>query len=196
MKTLAAFMDGTLMGYLTLLGTCVGGTFALVQYRNARRWDRAKLGNQVLERLPSDEWIATACLMLDWSTREIAVPKGMVGFVGKESFIHSAELMSTALQSRGEGMRYTREEVIYRDVFDRFFQFLEGVNAALDSGLYEAKDVKPLGYYLKVIYEPRFLPADAISDLQRYLKGFGFSDSISKIYTRILGAEPPSSVKR
>lgn len=184
-------MDGTLLNYLTLLGTCVGGTFALVQYRNARRWDRAKLGNQVLERLQSDEWIATACLMLDWSTREIAVPKGMVGFVGKESFIHSAELMSGALQPRGNGMRYTREQVVYRDVFDRFFQFLEGVNAALDSGLYEAKDVKPLGYYLKAIFEPRFLSEKAVADLQQYLKDFGFSDSITKLYTRILGAPPP-----
>jgi hypothetical protein len=192
MKLLAAFLDGTLLEYSTALGAVAGGGFALYQYWKSLRWQRAKLGNEVLERLQSDEWIATACLMLDWSEREISVPKGLVGFVRKEQFIHRVDLMSSALKPRADGATYTREEVIYRDAFDRFFQFLESVNAAIDSGLYEPKDVRPLGYYLKAIYEPRFLSAEAVADLRRYLNDFGYSVAISELYRRILGITPPA----
>ncbi len=46
--------------------------------------------------------------------------------------------------------------VLYRDIFGRFFTFLERINHHIEIGLIEVSDVRPIEYWLQQIAAYRF----------------------------------------
>jgi hypothetical protein len=54
------------------------------------------------------------------------------------------------------GAAYPPEHVIYRDVFDHFFQYLEELDHYLSVNLAQPRDIMPISYWLKPICFQQF----------------------------------------
>lgn len=175
---------------LTDLLALIGAVLAALKFFSDKRKERSKAGNEVLEQLETDEQLILACRMLDWTARTLEMPKDLVGtaFAGKTEFTHTHERMAEALSSK---TRYSWEEVAYRDCFDHFFTFLTRVNAALNSGVYEPRDVLPLKYYVDLcLHENKDGTSDKKS-INVFLKAFGYYEPINSLYERLSKADVP-----
>ena len=155
-----------------------------------KRKERAKAGNKMLEQLETDEQLILACRMLDWTARTLEMPGHLVGpaFAGKTEFTHTHGRMARALSDK---RRYSWMEVAYRDCFDHFFTFLTRVNAALNSGVYEARDVLPLKYYVDLLIRGNEGNTIDTVVIDAFLKDFGYYEPVRTLRCRLHKAEIP-----
>lgn len=165
---------------LTDVVAVVGGAIAAFKYFSDKRKDRSQSGNDVLEKLESDEKLVLVCRMLDWTARKLPMPKELSGpaFANKSEFSHTHKRMMKALSSKEE---YSWDEVAYRDGFDYFLTFLTRVDAAAKSGVYKARDVIPLKYYIDLLLkgdERGTLETDVLAE---FMKDFGYYEAVQDL---------------
>lgn len=138
------------------LAAIVGGYFAFREFSNAQKWKRVEVAAQYVEKLWTDHKIQACCIFLDWSERRMKVPEDYEGLMEGAYFTHSTAALRAAMNSVIEdgktvdaSVSFSWQEVMYRDYFDRFFEYLVQCNDALDLGLIEERDFAPLVYWLE-----------------------------------------------
>lgn len=139
---------------LGVLGLFIG----LLQYIKAQRWKRSEFAAKHLSTLSTDPELALCCKLLDWSQRKVPVPEKYRSLTGKTVFDHNWGVMQTALVAEPEKCVFDWQQMLYRDLFDHFFEYLERINHYISIRLISIRDVASLKYWLEQIAEPRFMP--------------------------------------
>ncbi len=153
-----------------------GFLFGVYQYAKAQRWRKAEFAAKELEKLNSDQVLGLACIFLDWSSRSLNTPDNYKEKAGTSTFIHTWQIMEKAMvgdlapTDGRDGFDW--QEVLYRDVFDRYFTYLDMINHYLNIGLIEKKDVATLKYWLEQINKSQL--ANGKSIFEDYMNYFGY----------------------
>jgi len=149
-----------LMKVIPLVLGLAGLWFGLWQYRAAQTWKRLEFAAGIIEKTNSDPDLRLAITFLDWRQRDAPIPDRFVGVEGKREILrhtHAAMASAFDLQNRErvpetddldlKVSELTLDRIVYVDVFDRLFQYLEQVDSFVDIGLVRSKDVLPLSYW-------------------------------------------------
>ena len=139
---------------LAVTGFAVG----LAQYRKGQKWKRAEFASRLLERLREEWALQFCCYVLDYSSRRIKAPDEYEGFKGNDdgAFVHTVERLEEAMKTEEERQVFEWPLIVYRDSFDRFFQYLENLDHYINIGLIETKDITPIRYWLQQVNHYRF----------------------------------------
>jgi hypothetical protein len=132
---------------IAIIGFCVG----LSQYIKAQHWKRAEFASKELDKLNSDHLLSMACTLLDWDGRTFAVPDSYKYKAEEPSFIHNWAELEKAMVSDirpVDAPGFTWKEVLYRDIFDHYFNYLDLINHYIEIKLIKINDVKTLRYWL------------------------------------------------
>ena len=147
---------GEAIAALGVVVGAVGFAFGLYQYHIAQKWKKSEFAAKLLEELANDERLTACCKLLDYSTRKLPVPSQYRSLTEASIFLHNWEALGAAMSPEGEMSKFDWQAVLYRDLFDYFFSYLERINHYIDIGLITAKDVSSLEYWLQQIASPRF----------------------------------------
>jgi hypothetical protein len=148
---------------LEIVGTTLGlGTLAVgvYQYYVAQKWKRAEFAASQLELLTSDPDLELCCKLLDWAGRVSSVPQKYRDVTNDRTFMHDWLTMKEAMLPEEDSDRATWDwqHMMYRDIFDRYFGYLESINHYISVNLISVRDVASLAYWLEQLDKPRFLP--------------------------------------
>jgi len=166
-----------------LSATAIGLIIGLLQYRRAQIWKRMEFAASLVRRISADNELTLAITFLDWRHRHFAIPdKYKSVAAGRLQFCHSHEAMARvfSLSSREilpeTGMldlkpeEITLESMIYIDVFDRFFEYMEEINSFIEMGLVNKADVKLLSYWANRIISLKYLQTEIFIEYLKYYK--------------------------
>lgn len=161
---------------IATLGGVAGGFLALQQYVVAQKWKRSEFAAKELEKLEVDPDLYLACQMLDWSWRKFPLPPRYLGIRGDEEkfFTHHFETLVDAMKPETQKFDFRNEQVVYRDVFDRFFNYLGRIENMIQIGLISEGDVSSLEYWLCQISEPRFVPDEHRDVFLRFIQFYEY----------------------
>jgi hypothetical protein len=159
----------------------LGFSFGVWQYTKAQRWKKAEFAAKELDKLSSDSTLAMACLFLDWEQRRIDIPQQFKSRTKDETFVHSwgaLELaMSPDLVPKDGRDGFTWQEVMYRDIFDKFFTYIHMINHYLEINLLEKKDIAVLKYWMEQVCKSKLHNKKPI--FKDYLVSFGYTGVVS-----------------
>ena len=164
---------------LSVIGTVLGFgglAFGLYQYYKAQKWKRAEFAAQQLEQLSADAELELCCKLLDWALRRSAVPDKYAALTDEKTFVHDWRIMRQAMlpeEDSGEA-DWDWQHMMYRDIFDKFFNYFERINHYISIRLIAEKDVASLKYWLEQVSAPRFLPEDQKTLFMRFLKRYEY----------------------
>lgn len=144
-----------------------GLVFGLRQYYIGQKWKKSEFAAAILEQLVADERLATCCKMLDWSARRFPVPEQYRVLFEQPTFTHTWAKVITAMKPEEEKGSFSWQEMLYRDLFDHFFSYLERVNHYISIRLITVNDVSSLEYWLKQLASPRFVDQPVFIDFLR-----------------------------
>lgn len=159
---------------LAITGFVVG----LAQYLKGQKWKRAEFASRLLERLQEEWALQFCCYVLDYSARRIKLPEEYLGFRGNKdgAFVHTVDHLEEAMKTEEERQAFEWPLIVYRDSFDRFFQYLENLDHYINIGLIETKDITPIRYWLEQVNHYRF---NRKSMFTKYLTHYQFSGVFS-----------------
>jgi hypothetical protein len=174
------------MGAWIALG---GFLFGVYQYYKAQRWKKAEFAAKELDKLIDDQVLSLACVFLDWEGRTLNTPDSYKEKAGSPVFIHSWKVMENAMVGAleppdGRG-GFFWQEVLYRDVFDRFFSYLDMLNHYLNIGLIEQKDISAIRYWLEQISGSRLANEKPV--FNDFLVFFGYKGVIELFHKFSIG---------
>jgi hypothetical protein len=150
--------------------------FGLFQYTKAQRWKRAEFAAKEIDKLTTDPLLSMACTLLDWTGRTLAVPESYKYKAEEDTFVHSWDILEKAMvpgrypDDGREGFDW--QEVLYRDIFDHFFTYLDLLNHYVDIKLISIDDISILKYWLQQVARPEI--ADKKPIFQRFIREFGY----------------------
>jgi len=164
---------------LSLIGTVLafGGLgFGLYQYYIAQRWKRTEFAAQQLEKLSADPELDLCCKLLDWAVRLSPVPEKYASLTDEKTFVHDWRIMLQAMLPEEDSNKvdWDWQHMMYRDTFDKFFNYLERINHYISIHLIAEKDVASLRYWLEQISAPRFLPPDQKTLFLRFIERYDY----------------------
>jgi hypothetical protein len=164
---------------LSLIGTILafGGLgFGLYQYYIAQKWKRAEFAAQQLEKLSADPELDLCCKLLDWAVRISPVPEKYAALTDEKTFVHDWRIMIEAMLPEEDSDKgdWDWQHMMYRDIFDSFFSYLERINHYISINLISKKDVASLSYWLEQISDPRFLPPDHKTLFLRFIERYNY----------------------
>jgi hypothetical protein len=150
--------------------------FGLYQYYIAQKWKRAEFAAQQLERLSADPELDLCCKLLDWAVRASPVPERYAALTDKKTFLHDWHIMREAMlpEEESANANWDWQHMMYRDVFDKFFNYLERINHAITIDLIAEADVTSLRYWLEQIGNPRFLPDKDKALFVRFVERYNY----------------------
>lgn len=165
---------------LNLLGLILAATGFLTglrQYEKAQKWKRSEFAAAQLEKLVSNDELALACIFLDSNNVRVLVPKEFKALAEEETFVHDWSILVRAMTSGLDSRSFPNEyrAVIYRRVFDKFFDYLELINHYITIKLIDISDVSTLEYWLVRIAQPYFVEESVFIS---YLKTFNYKGTI------------------
>jgi hypothetical protein len=138
-----------------------GFIFGLYQYYKAEKWKKSEFAASLLEQLSNNPDLSLCCIFLDWKERKIAVPEKYKFFTSEASFIHNWDHLTKALRPKENDANLDFPLVLYRDVFDQFFKYLDKINHYIKIGLIEVKDVQILEHWLNELKNSNYKIQDA-----------------------------------
>ncbi len=162
-------------GMVVALGTLIA---AVLQYHSAEQWKRAEFASQQLERLAHDPELYIASKALDWERRRFALPQRYQEAYGGKVLEHSPEALAHALLPEEEQGAPTKEDVVYGDAFDAYFDFLERIDHYIDIGLFGIHEISALCYWVELVDRPKYITAER---MHGYLERYGFDGVFSLI---------------
>lgn len=177
--------------------------FGLMQYRLAQRWKRMEYAASIIDQINTDEDLKLALTFLDWRERDIVIPGRFGPTEEFFSFRHSHARMAEAFKlenreiSADTGMvdlkaEYLKTEyIIYVEIFDRFFDYLEQVNQCMNMGLIKRDDLERLNYWADRIFRMRY---DSKPIFKDYLQYFGY-DGVLSFVTSEHSTKPYEALK-
>ncbi|MET0389526.1 MAG: hypothetical protein ABW321_26370 [Polyangiales bacterium] len=174
-------------GLLGLLGLGIG----LLQYADAQKWKRSEFAAAQLELLTKDPELELCCKLLDWAGRVSPVPEKYSALTSDKQFVHDWETMKTAMlpEEATLDVEWTWQHMMYRDLFDRFFGYLDRINHYISIGLISTRDVASLDYWLEQIIAPRFAPARDRQLFVAFLERYGY-DGTLELSRRLVKSRP------
>lgn len=191
--------EGGLKGILTVLSAflgIVGLLFGLLQYYKAQQWKKSEFAAGLLEQLWSNPDLALCCIFLDWKARRIPVPEKYRVFTEDTSFVHRWEDLTRALSSDEEEANFVFPLVLYRDVFDQFFTYLDRISHYINIGLFDVKDVQSLAYWLKQLKSSRYAIKDpatgkTINSFLKFIEAYDYKGT-----KNLLGVPNPTELSK
>ncbi len=144
--------DGTAgidaVALVSLVLAVFGCGFGLYQFFISRRWKRIEYLESQVKRLREDKILVAACLLLDWEERKIVVGERTIDF--------KMEMLKGALRDHRDFRAsddFTEDEAAMRDAFDAFFDYLGGMQYAVELGMLELADIRssPVAYFIRKI---------------------------------------------
>lgn len=164
---------------ISLIIALCGLFFGLYQYYINQKWKRSEVAAKMLEKLYNSPYLNLCCKFLDWKERKFPLPeeyKILFDTGEGEYFLHSWNILKPALRIYHPGDNFNPIEILYRDLFDHFFDYLEQIEHHLEIKLYTLKDISPLGYYLKALNDCHFCLDKQF--FSKYLKAYGYEGVI------------------
>ena len=155
---------------LASLIAAVSLLLAYGQYRRSEQWKRKEFAQAQLLMLSQDPELRLAIAALDWPKRTLSVPERYRDLIRGRTFEHTADKLEKALRIYSN---FNREEEMYRDVFDRLFEHLGRIEAALSLNLVDISDLVGLGYWTEQIANPRFIEGNK-HVLLEFLKAYQY----------------------
>lgn len=159
-----------------LLGTLVAAALAVRTFRRTEKWKRAEFLASKMKEFFEDRRVQQAMTMVDWGSRRVQlldVTAPNAGLVVVTRAMQTRALLPHTLVDKkagsdieGEGdstmRRYSQEEAAIRDRYDVFLDGLERFAGYVDSGLVDARALRPyLGYWIDDIHASTKDVADA-----------------------------------
>ena len=158
-----------LIAIIAVFGGSVGFAFGLYQYYIAQKWKKSEFAARLIEQLSKDPQLSTCCKLLDWSTRSFPVPQQYRALTEESTFFHNWETLVAAMMPEQDRGPFEFQEMLYRDLFDHFFHYLERINHYITIRLITINDVVSLEYWLRQLAFPRFVEVPVFIDfLQTY----------------------------
>jgi hypothetical protein len=187
-----------LKGALEFLGAAsalAALAFGLYQYYVAQKWKRAEFAAAQLEALSTDEELDLCCKLLDWAGRVSGVPLKYQALTDQKTFVHDWRVMKQAMLPEEDSERadWDWQHMMYRDIFDRFFSYLERIDQYIAIDLISPRDVASLRYWLAQIERPRFLPEDEQSLFARFIERYGYS-GVRSLARRLAAVSNPEGL--
>ena len=158
----------------TVVGLVVGGCgflFGLYQYYVGQKWKKSEFAARQLELLESDQRLATVCKLLDWSTRLLPVPEEYQALTAEKVFLHNWVKLMGAMAPEEKKGAFDWQEMLYRDLFDHYFDYLERVNHYISIRLITTHDVANLRYWLEQLAAPRFVTEPVFEE---FIQAYGY----------------------
>ncbi len=156
------------LSFGTILGVA-GSVFGLYQWLIAQRWRKAEFAAAQLQRLSSDPALLACCRALDWDSRTLQVPERWRIEKDELTFQHDWKELLPGMQPENQKKFFSRTQVIYRDLFDELFTYLEQINHFIGIGLIRTEHVESLSYWLRELANPRFgSPTTFIPFIEHY----------------------------
>lgn len=177
---MADFTTGEIIAILGIVGGVGGFTVGLYQYHVAQKWKKSEFAANLLERLANDERLATCCKLLDWSTRKLPVPDQYILLTDETTFMHDWEKLTLGMAPETKKGSFDWQEMLYRDLFDYFFDYLERVNHYISIRLITCKEVQSLAYWLEQLASPRFVENSVFMDFIREYEYSGVLELMDK----------------
>ena len=175
-----ALTPGEVIGALGVAGGVVGFAIGLYRYNVAQKWKKSEFAAKLLEELANDERLTTCCKLLDYSVRKLPVPP-QYDFLTEDSiFTHTWEALNQAMIPETEQAKFGWQAVLYRDLFDYFFGYLERIDHYINIGLIAARDVSSIEYWLRQIASPRFTKTPVFREFIRAYGYAGVEDLMKK----------------
>jgi hypothetical protein len=143
-----------------------------VQYRRSEHWKRKEFAQTQLVLLSKDPELRLAITALDWPSRILPVPEQYRDLIQCATFEHTAQKLERALQPT-PAKALSKEEEMYRDVFDRLFEHLGRIECALSLNLIFKDDLVGIEYWTAQIATPRYITGDQ-RVLLKFLKAYGY----------------------
>ena len=128
---------------------------AVYEYSEAQKWKRSEFASRQVEKLGGDETISLAARALEWKNREFPLPNKYTEMYSGKVFKHDYEILNGALIPETKKVNFSKEEVVYQDIYDYYFDYLERVNHYIEIGLFSTKDVETLCYWVRLIDRPK-----------------------------------------
>ena len=130
--------------------------FGLYQYYVAQKWKRSEFAAKHLEQLATDPELSLLCKLLDWNKRHLPVPEKYRPLTKSPVFEHNWEVFAAAMIAHGRKGDYSWQEAMYRDLVDRFCEYLQSLNHYVTIGLIDLRDISTIKYWLRELARPRF----------------------------------------
>ena len=142
--------------------TAIGVAFASWQFRINQSWKRMEYAASLVRRANEDETLALAILCLDWRNRMLPIPerykniadelniKHIKHSYGKMAEAFSIDNRQTIPETNQLELTATTDElvdVLYVDILEYLFQYLEEVNKFVETRLIRRRDVLILTYW-------------------------------------------------
>ena len=157
----------------------------LYQFMQAQRWKRAEWVASETKAFLGDPEVKNALHMLDWNGR-ILPTHGNVN-MKNSTFVFHSDMLLTALYSdstlpkrpeTGLFRKYTAEELVMRDCFDRMLDGLERFQVFVESGLVSTQELQPyLRYWIRLIGDDQKNPRKEPHVVRRlwvYIDEYGY----------------------
>lgn len=157
----------------------------LYQFMQAQRWKRAEWVASETKAFLSDPEVKNALHMLDWNGR-ILPTMGNVNTKDPTFAFHSDMLLSALYSESTLPVRpgtnlprkYTAEELVMRDCFDRMLDGLERFQVFVESGLVSTRELQPyLRYWIRLIGDADNNPRKSRQIIRRlwvYIDEYGY----------------------
>lgn len=135
----------SIINIITSFGTIGAIIFAVYQFRNSQKWQKAELLLNLIDRFDNDEVINRAKDMLDWDKKKIKISESeFIDFENKN-------LLNALAIVEWDDDSFTPQERIIRDSFDTFFDYFHKLFSLQKSGLLKFKDFNYFYYYFELI---------------------------------------------
>jgi hypothetical protein len=158
---------GEIVAILGVVGGGIGFSVGLYQYRLAQKWKRSEFAAKLLEELNNDERLSTCCKFLDYAARTLSVPEAYSTLAEETKCVHSWDRLLTAMKPEEDVGKFDWQQMMYRDLFSYFFDYLDRINHYIGIGLIDLKDVSYLRYWLEQVAAPRFVEEQVFVDFLR-----------------------------
>ena len=157
----------------TFLGL-LGLGFGLYQYYVAQKWKRSEFAVKQLDQLMTDQELSLMCKLLDWRRRDMAIPEKYRTLTESSLFEHNWVVFAEAMIHGRRDGPYTWQQAMYRDLVDRFCEYLQSLNHYVSIGLIDLRDITTVQYWLRQLAHPRFANKGEEEMFLRFIKFFEY----------------------
>jgi hypothetical protein len=176
-----------------IVGAVAAFGIGLWQYAKAQKWKRREFIAAQVKEFESDKKVQLAMTMLDWNNRELYFPSEASD--QPIALKVDTALLCSALLPHHWAKRYSKEEEMIRDCFDRFLGMLVMFWNFIEAGLINTDELRPyMQYWIRLIsgqntdwHTPQFfalllnyIQVYGFTGAARLIKSFGYNPEPSK----------------
>jgi hypothetical protein len=168
--------------WISIIGL-VGGVTAFIigiqQYRNTQRWKVLEFVANEVKEFESNKSVQNAMLMLDWNARNIDfTSKSITRESESKPLVVTDEDLAGALVPHSEkSSGFSDKEVLIRETFDDFFNYLSRFEHYIESRLVSYDDFHPyLRYWLEILSnnESRRKSSRLVTQIEEYIHVYDY----------------------